>query len=124
MERLTERSDDDPKGVWVKDHDYVTAAYRLAEYEDTGLTPEEIKLLLKPPEYIYIVENDDGKAEVRQLVVDEEGCYTCAGPYTHFNCDYDGEYYEIPVLGLGKDYFLDANKAEEKLRKAEPGKDE
>ena len=41
MERLTERWGEDD--VWVKDHDYVSAAYRLAAYEDTGLTPEEIK---------------------------------------------------------------------------------
>lgn len=44
MERLTERVENcpDPKeiyGVWVKDHDYVAAANRLADYEDTGLTP-------------------------------------------------------------------------------------
>lgn len=39
MERLTERWGEDD--VWVKDHDYVTAAYRLAAYEDTGLTPED-----------------------------------------------------------------------------------
>lgn len=28
--------------VWVKDHDYVSAAHRLAAYEDTGLEPEEV----------------------------------------------------------------------------------
>lgn len=39
MERLTERWGEDD--VWVKDHDYVTAAHRLAAYEDTGLTPED-----------------------------------------------------------------------------------
>lgn len=47
MERLTERVENcpDPKeiyGVWVKDHDYVAAAQRLADYEDTGLSPEGI----------------------------------------------------------------------------------
>ena len=41
MERLTERWGEGD--VWVKDHDYVAAARRLAAYEDTGLTPEEIK---------------------------------------------------------------------------------
>lgn len=51
MERLTERIENcpDPKeiyGVWVKDHDYVAAANRLAAYEDTGLTPGDIKVLL------------------------------------------------------------------------------
>lgn len=40
MERLTERWGEDD--VWVKDHDYVTAAHRLADYEDTGLTPVEV----------------------------------------------------------------------------------
>lgn len=40
MERLTERWGEDD--VWVKDHDYVTAAHRLAGYEDTGLEPEEV----------------------------------------------------------------------------------
>ena len=40
MERLTERWGDGD--VWVKEHDYVSAAHRLADYEDTGLTPEEI----------------------------------------------------------------------------------
>lgn len=40
MERLTERWGED--GVWVKDHDYVSAAHRLAAYEDSGIEPEEV----------------------------------------------------------------------------------
>ena len=48
MERLTQREMNCPDpnevyGVSVKDHDYVSAANRLAEYEDTELTPEEIE---------------------------------------------------------------------------------
>lgn len=42
MERLTERWGEGKLDVWVKDHDYVSAAHRLAAYEDTGLTPEEV----------------------------------------------------------------------------------
>lgn len=47
MERLTTRDANcaDPKvlyGVWVKNHDYISAANRLADYEDTGLTPAEV----------------------------------------------------------------------------------
>ena len=47
MERLTERytATEKPDGesdVWVRDHDYTMAAERLADYEDTGLTPPEI----------------------------------------------------------------------------------
>lgn len=48
MERLTQRETNCPDpnevyGVSVKDHDYISAANRLAEYEDTELTPEEIE---------------------------------------------------------------------------------
>lgn len=47
MERLTEWVKDCPEpegihGVWVKDHDYIAAAHRLAEYEDTGLMPNDV----------------------------------------------------------------------------------
>ena len=46
MKRLTTRDANcaDPKvlyGVHVKNHDYISAANRLADYEDTGLTPEQ-----------------------------------------------------------------------------------
>lgn len=45
MERLTERIDNVPdgeSGVWVKQHDYISAAEKLADYEDA----EEQGLLL------------------------------------------------------------------------------
>lgn len=42
MERLTEHWGEGHLDIWVKDHDYVSAAHRLAAYEDTGLTPEEV----------------------------------------------------------------------------------
>ena len=49
MDRLTERVENcaDPKeiyGVQVKDHDYIAAAHRLAAYEDTGLTPDQVEM--------------------------------------------------------------------------------
>lgn len=52
MERLTTRDANcaDPKvlyGVWVRNHDYISAANRLADYEDTGMTPEEVSTLVK-----------------------------------------------------------------------------
>ena len=45
MERPTERWGEGD--VWVKNHDYVSAAYRLVDYEDTGLTPKEVAALQK-----------------------------------------------------------------------------
>ena len=49
MERLTTRDANcaDPKvlyGVYVKNHDYISAVNRLADYEDTERTPEEIDM--------------------------------------------------------------------------------
>lgn len=38
MERLTER--DEHGDIYVKEHDYISVGKKLAEYEDTGLTPE------------------------------------------------------------------------------------
>ena len=56
MERLTERDANcaDPKeiyGVRVKNHDYISAANRLADYEDTERTPEEVTALGKLFDY-------------------------------------------------------------------------
>ena len=48
MERLTERMENAPDGesnVWVKNHDYIKASEKLAEYEDL----EEQALLMRLP---------------------------------------------------------------------------
>ena len=50
MKRLTTRDANcaDQKtlyGVWVRNHDYISAANRLADYEDTELAPEEVTAL-------------------------------------------------------------------------------
>jgi len=46
MERLTERKINKHDASWVvKNKGYKAAAERLAEYEETGYTPEEIKAL-------------------------------------------------------------------------------
>lgn len=42
MERLSEHWGEGHLDIWVKDHDYISASHRLADYEDTGLTPEEV----------------------------------------------------------------------------------
>lgn len=73
MERLTERMNDELNGVWVKDHDYISAAHRLADYEDTGLTPEQCenaKVILESA-----FSDDTAKAErIRELLkADKEG---------------------------------------------------
>lgn len=58
MERLTERIDNVPdgeSGVWVKEHDYVSAAEKLAEYEDLEEQGRLIKLPCKVGDTVYHV---------------------------------------------------------------------
>lgn len=45
MERMTERYEHGD--LYVKEHDYISDSKKLAEYEDTGLTPEQIVNLQK-----------------------------------------------------------------------------
>lgn len=44
-ERLTEY--DSHGDLYVKNHDYISASHKLAQYEDLGFTPEEVALLAK-----------------------------------------------------------------------------
>lgn len=62
MERLTERYDITPDGesnVWVKNHDYIKASEKLAEYEDL----EEQGLLLELPckvgDLVFIISGEN-----------------------------------------------------------------
>jgi hypothetical protein len=70
MERLTTRDANcaDPKeiyGVRVKNHDYISAANRLADYEDTGRTPEEVTALGKLFDYAL----EESKTLTEQLAL-------------------------------------------------------
>ena len=58
LERLTERIDNVPdgeSGVWVKEHDYVSAAEKLAEYEDLEEQGRLVKLPCKVGTDIYYI---------------------------------------------------------------------
>lgn len=62
MERLTERIDNVPdgeSGVWVKNHDYISAAIKLAEYEDLEEQGRLIKLPCKVGDTVW--DNDFGR---------------------------------------------------------------
>lgn len=73
MKRLTERIKNcpDPKeiyGVWVKDHDYVAAANRLADYEDTGLMPEMVREVAEFAVWVH----ENGMDKIREWVKAEK----------------------------------------------------
>lgn len=98
MERLTERYDADnrPDGesdVWVRNHDYVGASERLADYEDTGLTPQEIMELKErdtPKEAIYEIYGDQGDGADPDVWI----CPNCEAVY-----DIDDDYDFCPDCG-------------------------
>lgn len=53
MERLTERTAD-RTAILSRDHFAMEgAAERLAEYEETGLTPEGVAVLMSHPDHAY-----------------------------------------------------------------------
>lgn len=128
-ERLTERIDNVPdgeSGVWVKNHDYISAAEKLADYEDL----EEQELLLRLPisvgsaiwdidfgsPYRYEVTgfsygniNEDDYEE--ELPTSELIVY-----YSNFNGSITGNF---PISEIGKTVFLTQSEAEEKLRELE-----
>ena len=90
MERLTERytATEKPDGesdVWVRDHDYTMAAERLAEYEDTGLTPEQIAELKERDSAKMPMYEGDGYADGK-MVYDIWICPNCG---TKYEVDYD-----------------------------------
>ena len=107
MERLTERYDITPDGesdVWVKQHDYISAARKLCDYEDL----EEQGLLVKLPCPIGTTTWDICGMDIRENVV--SGIEYCK----------DGKWFlwanEDEWLGeLGELVFFTREEAEKKL---------
>lgn len=57
MERLTERMENAPDGesnVWVKNHDYIKASEKLADYEDLEEQGSLVKLPCKVGDTVYV----------------------------------------------------------------------
>lgn len=124
MERLTERYDITPDGesdVWVKQHDYISAARKLCDYEDL----EEQGLLVRLPDDLFkkvyrITYKYTECSNFGETVIDCEN-YNC-------NCDCDSEkkFYIVEnnlqfmlfcnyYNELGKTVFLTREEAAKKL---------
>lgn len=68
MERLTERYDITPDGesdVWVKQHDYISAARKLCDYEDLEEQGLLVRLPCKVGEKLWCIVN----SAIRELRV-------------------------------------------------------
>lgn len=126
MERLTERIDNVPdgeSGVWVKEHDYVSAAEKLAEYEDLEEHGRLIKLPVK-----------DDTTGHRECVHIKSACYhedyKCSEcPLTELFCDefykaIDRCYEEAYASGCLAGIELGKSEAEAKLKELRDGENE
>lgn len=124
MERLTERIDNAPdgeSGVWVKNHDYVSAAEKLAEYEDLEEQGRLIKLPCKVGDTVYVngVRGCGEAEKYRVIRVDYHStlgtgrnefyieALLCADPDSEISF-YDKQF--------GKTVFLTKSEAEAKLK--------
>lgn len=120
MERLTERIDNVPdgeSGVWVKQHNYISAAEKLADYEDA----EEQGLLLRLPisedAPVYSIEYCCGKNKSNRSGMCFRGfCENCS----------DKAYYiresvakHCSICEINKSVFFTREEAEAKLKEME-----
>lgn len=127
MERLTERYDIAPDGesdVWVKQHDYISAARKLCDYEEL----EEQGLLVRLPCKVgdMVWDNDFGYPESYEI---KAFSYGYCDSYVEPGIGIEDEiifYYEnythsisitgaFPMSEIGKTVFLTREEAEKKL---------
>lgn len=133
MERLTERIYDVPdgeSGVWVKQHDYISAAEKLADYEDD----EEQGLLLRLPcgigSDVYMIPSKiNYKLNILSLHSENNKVYhqkvsliTFTEKGWYMKCDKDREYAIERILSekmYKETWFLSQEEAEAKLAEME-----
>lgn len=120
MERLTERMENAPDGesnVWVKNHDYIKASEKLAEYEDLEEQGLLVRLPCKIGDTVYRV-NAGAKQPIIPMTVSE----------IHFLCYKNERAVRFDAIGkedmgescyrledIGRIVFLTREEAEKKL---------
>ena len=122
MERLTERCDITPDGesdVWVKQHDYISAARKLCDYEDLEEQGLLVRLPCKVGDIVYVpTRNFVSELRIIMISVDMHGTYfgwmLNSGIYPNLN--------GFSRSKLGKTVFLTREEAEKKLEEMENGK--
>lgn len=122
MERLTERIDNVPgeeSGVWVKNHDYISAAEKLAEYEDLEEQGRLISLPCKVGDTVYYFEGSYYKNikdwKIVSIKVTEFNIkVNRSGKLLPLAMIANGTRY--PMSSIGKTVFLTKSEAEAKLK--------
>ncbi len=130
MERLTERIDNVPdgeSGVWVKEHDYVSAAEKLAEYEDLEEQGRLIKLPCKVGDTVW--DNDFGRpcaytitafsfGECEEYICEPVTTKEVVFYYENSSGSITGSFAESEI---GKSVFLNKSESEAKLKELRGG---
>ena len=119
MERLTERIDNVPdgeSGVWVKQHDYISAAEKLADYEDA----EEQGLLLRLPckvgDTVYVpTRNFVSELRIILISIERDNIFFHWRLNTGIYPNLDG----FTSSYIGKMVFFTCEEAEAKLKEME-----
>ena len=95
-------------------------AEKLKDYEDLGYTPEELKLCFDPPEVLYEIGNETDEEKVHPIYPFDGEQIEYSKGEVYWNCrDGFGDYVEMPLSGLHKEYFLNYEEAEAKLKGVE-----
>ena len=122
MERLTERYDITPDGesdVWVKQHDYISAARKLCDYEDLEEQGLLARLPCKVGDIMFRI-NKGAKNPVIELTVTQIDITTRS-----YNLEViDRECGELMCFknDIGKTIFLTREDAEKKLEEIQNDK--
>lgn len=127
MERLTERIDNVPdgeSGVWVKNHDYISAAIKLAEYENLEEQGRLIKLPCKVGDTVYYFSGGYYKNiknwKITPIKVTEFNIkVNKSGKLIPLALIANGTRY--PMSSIGKTVFLTKSEAEAKLKELRGG---
>lgn len=116
MERLTERIDNVPdgeSGVWVKNHDYVSAAEKLADYEDLEEQGRLLKLPCKVGNTVYVI----SMGKIISLVVEEISTfYVKNEKIINVKCQNADIFRNYIEREFGRVVFLTKEEAEAKLK--------
>lgn len=122
MERLTERYDITPDGesdVWVKQHDYISAARKLCDYEDLEEQGLLVRLPCKVGDIMFRI-NKGAKNPIIELTVTQINITRRS--YNLEVIDRDCGELMCFKNDIGKTVFLTRKEAEKKLEEMKNGK--
>ena len=129
MERLTERYDVTPDGgsdVWVKQHDYISVARKLCDYEDLEEQGLLVRLPCKVGDDVYIIPSPtvyrlniiNGYEKLNKICHQHVGTIVItAGHWYATSREEYGVYNEkvLNDIAFGTTWFLTREEAEKKL---------